>query len=367
MPGPEVRLSAAIMTHPAREDRARKLAEALPELDAAIVVDEPGGPGRGNLGNALRAWARIGADATHHLVLQDDVVPCEDFTARLRRAVRARPDDAVSLFCEWGSRSANLVRAAARRGWGWARAVDMYTPSQGLVMPREAAIAFAGREDTGGADDLALAEFLRRTGRANAVTVPNLLDHDDRMSLTANGFQGPRLTVCLAGDAEPDFDTPVAGDALVRLPYASWMRVHAEWFYCGERHEDYTWLGDFADTRLPEGLRKADLAGPFRADLDAADPALTASVSELALFEYWTTYLALGLVQPSTTDTLEGPYAEAAFATAFPGLFRRYLPGGTVEALRGPAGALASAAFDRGAAIGIARPHPDWHTEETAA
>ncbi|MFG3340824.1 hypothetical protein [Glycomyces sp. NPDC048151] len=359
---PEVILSTAIMTHPAREDRARKLAESLPELNPSVVVDGSG-PGTGNLGNALRAWAAVGEDATHHLVLQDDVVPCDEFAALVRKAVRARPETAISLFCEWGSRSATLVRVAARRGWGWARAVDMYTPSQGLVLPREAALAFASLEDTGGADDLALVAFLRGSGIDNLVTVPNLLEHDDRLSLTANGFQGPRLSPCVApSGAEPDFDTPAAGTGLTRLPYASWMRVHAEWFYCGESHDAYTWLGEFGDTRLPEGFRKADLADRFRADLAEVGASLQHQVSELTLFEYWTVHFALGLVQPEPVGA-PGPYAEAAFATAFPGLFRRYLPMSTVDALRGSAGRLAAAAFERGAAADIERPYPDWCTE----
>jgi hypothetical protein len=354
-------LSTAIMTHPAREDRARKLAESLPELNPAIIVDDTA-PGTGNLGNALRAWAAVGEDATHHLVLQDDVVPCENFTALVRKAIIARPEDAISLFCEWGSRSATLVRVAARNGWGWARAVDMYTPSQGLVLPREAALAFSTIEDTGGADDLALANYLRGNGIDNVVTVPNLLEHDDRLSLTANGFQGPRLSPCVSpAGADPDFGTPVAGTGLTRLPYASWMRVHAEWFYCGESHEAYTWLGDFGDTRLPEGFRKADLAERFRADLAVVGASLTQAVSELTLFEYWTVHFALGLVQPGPLAARPGPHTEAAFATAFPGLFRRYLPMAAVDALRGSAGRLALAAFEHGAAADIERPHPDWY------
>ena len=357
----KIRLSTAIMTHPAREDRARKLADSLPEFEAVLVVDDTE-PGRGNLGNALRAWAAVGDDATHHLVLQDDVVPCEDFAALVRRAVSARPRDAVSLFCEWGSRSASLVRVAARRGWGWARAVDMYTPLQGLVMPREAAVEFAGTEDTGGPDDHGMVAYLRRTGMANVVTVPNLLEHDDRLSLTANGFQGQRHSVCVAQPGrETDFDTLVAGDGLVQLPFASWMRAHAEWVYCGERHEEYDWYGVFADTRLPEGLRKNDLVDRFRADLADTDPSLVDSVSEVTLFEYWIAYFALGLVQTEPLDARPGPHAEAAFATALPGLFRRFLPMPTLESLRWSAGRLAASAFEKGAAADVERPHPEWH------
>ncbi|MEU7824299.1 hypothetical protein [Catellatospora sp. NPDC049133] len=360
MPHSDVRLSTVIMTHPARADRARALADELAELSPALVVDT-GGPGSGNLGNAVRAWAAAGDDATHHLVLQDDVIPCDGFAEQLHRAVRARPDDAVSLFCEWGSRTAGLVRAAAWQGWSWARAVDVYTPAQGLVLPRQAALDFATSvTDPAGADDLALSAHLRATGRRTLVTVPHLVEHDDHLSLTGNGFQGLRHATCPAdGDAPVDFDTPVAGDGLTWVPWASWMRVHAEWFYCGDEGE-LAWLGEFADTRLPDGLRKADLSGRFYADL-AAEPALTGAVSELTLFEYWTTCFMLGLVMPDPVRTEPGPLAERAFATAFPGLFRRYLPMTTVSALRGPAGRFAATAFRHGGQAGLDRPYTGWY------
>ncbi|GAA1388592.1 hypothetical protein [Catellatospora chokoriensis] len=357
----DVRLSTVIMTHPARAARAQALAEQLAALSPVLVVDT-GPAGRGNLGNAVRAWAAVGADATHHLVLQDDVIPCGGFAEQLHRAVRARPDDAVSLFCEWGSRTAGLVRAAAWQGWSWARAVDVYTPSQGLVLPRRAALDFAASvTDPTGADDLALSAHLRATGRRTVVTVPNLVEHDDHLSLTGNGFQGLRHAACPAADGAPvDFGTAVAGEGLTWVPWASWMRVHAEWFFCGDQGE-LTWLGEFADTRLPDGLRKADLSDRFYADLAAADPALPAAVSELTLFEYWTTYFALGLTMPGSTRAEPGPLATGAFATAFAGLFRRYLPMPTVAALQAPAGQFAAAAFRRGADADLDRPHAGWY------
>ncbi|WP_158299866.1 hypothetical protein [Glycomyces paridis] len=356
--------STAIMTHPARADRARELADSLGDLRPVVVVDDSP-PGRGNLANAARAWGAADPGKSHHVVLQDDVIPCDGFADRLGDALAARPEAAVSLFCEWGSRTATLVRVAAWNGWSWARAVDMYTPTQGLALPREAALAFAAEhEDGDGPDDLPLAAFLRGNGIDNLVTVPNLVDHADHLSLTGNGFQGPRRTACAAPKEPVDFDTPTAGTGLARLPYASWMRVHAEFFACGSGAE-YAWLGEFADTRLPEGLRKPDLTGAFAADLAAADlaaadPALGAAVGELVLFEYWTVHFALGLAAPAPVPE-PGPLAEAAFATAFPGLFRRYLPESTVDALAVPAGRFAAAAYARGGRTDLPRPHRDWY------
>lgn len=366
MPVDEVRLSAAVMTHPARADRARELAELIPELHPVCVVDDSG-PERGNLANAVRAWEAVGVDATHHLVLQDDVILCDRFVERVLAAARARPGDAISLFCEWGSRSANLVRMAAWRDLSWARAVDMYTPSQGLIMPRAMALDFvADVDDPTGADDLALSSFLRRGGHSSVVTVPNLVEHDDHPSLTGNGFQGLRRSACPDGaDARRAVGTAVAGEGLAWLPYASWMRVHAEWFYCGAE-ADFAWLGRFADTMLPKGLRRADLGEDFSDDLVRAHSALPRTISELTLFEYWTTYFALGLAMPEPVGA-PGALADTAFGTAFPGLFRRYLPMNTVDALASAAGDLATTAFRRGMEADIERPAPQWYGEENPA
>ncbi|WP_051326037.1 hypothetical protein [Glycomyces tenuis] len=363
MPGDDVRLSAAIMTHPARAGHARELAARLPELDPVCVVDETG-PDRGNLANALRAWAAVGDDATHHLVLQDDVILCDRFTELVHSAVRSRPDEAVSLFCEWGSRTATLVRAAAWQGLSWARAVDMYTPSQALVMPRAVALDFvASAADPDGPDDLALASHLRRTGVPSVVTVPNLLEHDDRPSLTGNGFQGLRRSACPPPPGiGPLAASEAAGSGLVWLPYVSWMRVYAEWCYCGTIAEP-AWIGEPADTKLPKGFAKAELADAFAEALDAADPALRRAVSEVTLFEFWTAYTALGLAVPGAARP--GPLAETAFGTALPGAFRRYLSASALEALAPAAGRFAMAAFALGSAAEIDRPHPAWYTEET--
>ncbi|MFD9945753.1 hypothetical protein ACFWYW_31795 [Nonomuraea sp. NPDC059023] len=44
-----------------------------------------------------RAWAACPAEATHHLVLRDDVVLAKDFAAHLKAAVRQRPGHGIAL------------------------------------------------------------------------------------------------------------------------------------------------------------------------------------------------------------------------------------------------------------------------------
>jgi hypothetical protein len=115
----EIRLSTAIMTHPARRAHAERIRDEYPELNATIAEDPAPGEPPSSLRSARRAWAAVGPGATHHLVLQDDVVLSSWFAEEIRRATAARPGDALSLFSEWGSQSrcaARVARLASARG-----------------------------------------------------------------------------------------------------------------------------------------------------------------------------------------------------------------------------------------------------------
>lgn len=117
------------MTHPARYELANHLRELHPELNAVVVTDST----QSTLASAQAAWRAAAADATHHLVLQDDVSLCGGFLDAVHDAIAMRPGDALALFTEWGSRTAHLGRIAALRGAGWAEVADEYVPTVALA------------------------------------------------------------------------------------------------------------------------------------------------------------------------------------------------------------------------------------------
>jgi hypothetical protein len=202
---PRLRLSGAVMTHPDRLSAARRLQEALPALDLEIIVDPDPEAGRSSLRTARLAWAAVRPDATHHLVIQDDAIPCRDFTESVLAAVEARPAAAVSLFTEWGSRSSYSVRLAALRGRAWAEVIDNYTPSVGLVLPARLAREFASSAPESARtakDDVELHAFLAERGVRAWVPVANLIEHAEGRSLTGNELLGPRHSVCFADDVD---------------------------------------------------------------------------------------------------------------------------------------------------------------------
>lgn len=207
-------LSTVIMAHPSRLALAEALADQLPELKPDIVVDpDPHGP-PSSLRTAAVAWSFVPEHATHHLVLQDDAVPCRGFADAVHAAIAQHPDTALALFTEWTSVTAHHLRLAALTGATWAEVVDEYVPSVALVLPAAIARAF-GEAATANlhtwtpTDDVELMNFLRERQVSAICRIPNLIDHDSPDSLTGNTHQGPRRSVCFADDVP----TP-AGDLL---------------------------------------------------------------------------------------------------------------------------------------------------------
>ncbi|MBR7831881.1 hypothetical protein KDL01_01335 [Actinospica durhamensis] len=337
-----VTVSVAVMTHPRRLAAAERLAAHHPELGLEIVVDPEPESGT-SLSAALAAWSRADPTATHHLVLQDDVILCENFAEQLLYAVRSHPAAAISLFAEWGSRSATTVRLAAVRGQNAALAADPFTPTQALVLPTEWAAKFAA-ESVGehGPDDVVMRRFLGTHKVPSIVTAPNLVDHDDRPSLTGNGFQGPRRSVWFAAHADLRAGAGgIAGDDLDQLPHVDWWRLVAEWFRCDPASEP-GWFGAPLAERLPPELSAEVLHARYTEDLRRIDRdgALRETLTDIVLFELWRGYFALGLGAHTDPDLvaerLSAP-GRSALATAFPGALRRCLAPETLDRLT-PAG-----------------------------
>lgn len=353
-------VSAAVMTHPDREAEVRRFVERHPELDLRIAVDPD--PGRGHsLGTALLAWSMVEPGATHHLVLQDDVILCEGFVDLMVAAVRTHPDAAVSMFAEWGARAGTLVRLALLRGQGYAAVADPYIPTQALVLPAAQAADFAEKGRTATEpDDIALLNHLRRTGTRSVVVAPNLVQHQDRPSLTGNTFQGPRLSACFVPDPPAGLlaalEPTVAGADLDFLPHASWMRLVGEWFYCGP-DEEAVWTGWPLAERLPPEVDAAWLRSRYDAHLRQSDrrEEIRKTLSDTVLFEVWFACLALGLVSGVTPADVAAraadPLWQAALATVLPGAFRRYLPAPVLDRLGPYAAELFGLAIHQGATV----------------
>ncbi len=195
-----MKISYAVMAHPTRARLAQAVAEQIAPLDCPVVLDpEPWGV-PATLRTAARAWSAMPADATHHVVLQDDVLLTTGFAQHVDALVTAHPDRAVSLFTDWGSRNGMVVRLAALEGRRVATAIPQYTPCQAMVMPRrlvEGFVACATEwQDPLEPDDNVLRKFFVAQAEELLLAVPNLVEHLPVRSAIGNDSQGRRAAVC---------------------------------------------------------------------------------------------------------------------------------------------------------------------------
>jgi hypothetical protein len=191
-------LSVVIMHHPRRRDRIPTLLAACRPLPVRVITDpEPDGP-PSPLRTAKRAWAAIAPGATHHVVLQDDVLPAAGFAGHLSRVLAARPADGITLSVQQTSpRNSYAVRRAALAGRAFAvmSAVE-WTPTLALALPvaqaEELARFLAGLPDSHVDDDQLVTAFSAKHDLQVVATVPNLVEHADVVSLSIYGNEGRR-------------------------------------------------------------------------------------------------------------------------------------------------------------------------------
>lgn len=188
-----MRLSAAIMAHPARSGEVEQL---LSSLDRAVPVnwDEDTGPPSGKADRVWRtargAWMLADPEADWHAVIQDDAVPCADFLAGLERALEHVPPDAVvSPYLGTGRnvpiRWEAMARAADSAGASWVRTQKLMW-GVCILLPTRLIPEMIERADrrAGIPDDMRVAGWAERTGREVWYPWPSLVDHRKVPSLT---------------------------------------------------------------------------------------------------------------------------------------------------------------------------------------
>ncbi|HEX6527855.1 MAG TPA: hypothetical protein VF070_48720 [Streptosporangiaceae bacterium] len=269
-------------------------------------------------------------------MLEDDVIPAGDLIQQVCGAVRARPHQALAFFAEWGSRTSMPLRAAALCGHRWVEVVDFYVPTQALVLPADVAYPLheymsALPEDT--PNDHALHSYLQKA-RAHAwVSVPNLVEHNDAVSLVGNQSHGLRRSACLVGDESttPWQDGPALTDLAV-FPYFSWWDLAAEcWVRQGQISD---WRRMPAETLVNSaGLSDESIHRMIQED---ETPTLATLVPSGILRDLWISAFSLGILAvrcKSTANTgvmrdVGEAVPHAALASLAPGALRRLIDPG---------------------------------------
>jgi len=353
-----VRLSAAVMTHPARVDSARHIAASLPQLNPTVVVDTDPGKPESCLRNSRRAWGACDPTATHHLVLQDDIEVCEGFAERLVRALAAKPEQALCLFTEQGSYTSYAVRMAALASRSLAPVLDHYVPTVALAMPAGVARSFAQDDDESAVqDDVALLTLLDRLGVRANILVPNLVEHTGEASFVGNDHMGARRAAWFrreqtpAGSADAGFEDCLAAD----VPFvATDSGLIATMLY--DEATDSWARGRFQEFLDRQGVELRQVRNPGAGAADAMRILLAADLSEPQKYVICNLRDALyGLgFQAGGSGRLDRPAGLDSLRTAPHGILRWWMSVEQQEALREPLDALLRDAAERGFADGLA-------------
>lgn len=293
-------ISVAVMCHPARREGTAELVAALQPLSPQLVWDPEPEAGPSPLRTAKLAWSTVAPEATHHLVLQDDVTLTPNFAAHLAALVAMREKDAIAFYVNWNSpHNSYHVRCAAVAGSPWAPlTLEEWVPTLGLVLPAEAARglgAYLRRyPDDFRDDDELVAQYCQAAGINVVATVPHLLEHGTGPSVAGNEGHGRRQATVLAGLAPipPEHWAVCPGLSSfpvrsVALPYPFSVELVAS--QCGIRilrssarepvEHPFSWgwrewaplveadpwriVGSFRDWTFAENARVHGIGGPF--------------------------------------------------------------------------------------------------------
>lgn len=105
-----VRLSVSVMAHPVRYEWTEDLLNRTGLSWDHVVWDQ----GKGRWDTGRRAWELADPDASHHLVLQDDALPCQDLILGLEMALARIPAHRVLISLFFGTPHAGAQGLSAK-------------------------------------------------------------------------------------------------------------------------------------------------------------------------------------------------------------------------------------------------------------
>ncbi|MFE1548788.1 hypothetical protein [Streptomyces sp. NPDC058718] len=315
---PRLSLDGVVMTHPRRSHAARALSAALGDLR---VVMDPHPGGSNALITSIEAWGAYAPDATHHLVLQDDVIVRPDLLVQARRAVELFPDAALSFYANWDSLNGAAARLALMAGCGWVEAVRWeFFPTLATVLPVRLLDEY-GRFAEAAAqvhfeDDEVLFDFLQVKGVPGYVSVPALVEHGDLTSLVGN----PKRRAACYGGGEP-----LRGPGQDRLAHSLTL---CPFFYRGMAFllvrvgepADHAWRYVHWSRGAPRlGLDPAALRRRFDREFAASVAPWASQGQTEFLFSLWVVALLLGLIPRTGHLKTSGPPVSDAPASGATG------------------------------------------------
>lgn len=184
------KVSISIMAHPSRKTSAEAIAEKVGLPKEQIVWDRKND--RWDTGR--RAWEAHDPDADWHLVLQDDILVCEDLHAGIEKAADRIPREAIaSLYVgtrrPLAAKVDDSVKQARFLGASWI-VMQSLNWGVGIMAPTGTIndmLVWCDGEDYPNYDRRVGRYYLRQMSYHTWCTWPSLIDHTDTESLCGHG------------------------------------------------------------------------------------------------------------------------------------------------------------------------------------
>lgn len=203
-----------IQHHPARAELLPALLDRLP--GARPVADPKPDAALKSPWRTYRACLLAPGDASHRLIVQDDVEVCDHFLEAVERAVEARPDDAIVLYVSAAPLSIlRSMKDACARDEPFAVVPDRsWIPAVAVVWPTgmlRRIVEFADAQpwpESFVADDEILGRCRDALFLPVVATVPSLVEHPDVVASVVSkrrnlaGIDRSRVAWCFV-DGDP--------------------------------------------------------------------------------------------------------------------------------------------------------------------
>lgn len=182
-----MKLQVVVQHHPARAALVGPLLRRCPRGTVLIPDPDPDSAVRSPLRTYRACLEAVRQDATHLVVIQDDAMPVDRFSSRLRVAVEERPADVLVLFMPGAGAHRGAMLRAAHQGQRWTRVPRTWLPLVAVAWPVELAADFLrwmngnGYADTNRhrADDGVAGRWAAKRRVTAWATVPSLVQHPD--------------------------------------------------------------------------------------------------------------------------------------------------------------------------------------------
>lgn len=193
-----MKVSAAIMAHPDREDYVTELREHLGE-SVPVAWDLEGPPNNDTekrWRNGVRAWESYDPEADWHVVIQDDALVAPDLLWGLEKALDHVPRQSVVSLYSGTKRPSSarwdaLAIRAEQEGATWIVAPSLLW-GVAIALPTDTIpdmIPWCSRRG-GQPYDLRIGKYYSHMGYSAYFTWPSLADHRDGPSLVHHGVKG---------------------------------------------------------------------------------------------------------------------------------------------------------------------------------